>query len=149
MFRYTLRPYRCASVEIILATAYGCMYAGWIATREHNLSVDSMMTCDTSQGSSWLLSVTTRTPSCPAPSLERANSCSSRVQVSDGALAERGQVEKIFRSCSRACIAALRDGREKVSKLRVGNCRAASGALASLLRSVHRRCGASCQQVCR
>src|SRR5215472_13057680 len=78
------------------------MYAGWIATSGHSLSVDSMMTCDASQGSSWLLSVTTSTPSCPAPSLERANSCNSRMQVSGGALEDKGQVEKIFRSCSRA-----------------------------------------------
>src|SRR5262245_35480641 len=125
------------------------MYAGWIATRGHNLSVDSMMTCDTSQGSSWLLSVTTRTPSCPAPSLDRENSCSSLTQLSGDALAERGQVEKIFRSCSRACMAALRDGREKVSKLRVRNCTAASGAFASLLRSVHCRSDASWLKACK
>src|SRR5712691_9112002 len=78
-----------------------------MATSGHRRLVDSTMICETSHGSSWPLSVKTRTPSYPASSLARPNSCSSRMHVLGCAWAERGQVEKIFKSWSRAGISTL------------------------------------------
>src|SRR2546421_3780037 len=75
-----------------------------MATSGHRRSVDSTMICETSHGSSWLLSVNTRAPSCPASSLARANSCNSRTHLADCACAETGELEKIFKPRSDAGI---------------------------------------------
>src|SRR2546423_15048824 len=71
-----------------------------MATSGHRRSVDSTTICETSHGSSWLLSVNTRAPSCPASSLARANSCNSRTHTLGCACAETGQLEKIFKPWS-------------------------------------------------
>src|SRR5262245_45918477 len=73
------------------------------------------MICETSQGSSCPLSVTTRMPWWPASSRARANSRKSRAQTSGSAREESGQVEKIFRSCSRTDMQTLVRSRRKRS----------------------------------
>src|SRR5882762_6712633 len=110
-----------------------------MATSGHRRSVDSMMICETSQGSSWLLSVNTRAPSCPASSLARANSCSSRTHLSGPAWAETGHEEKIFKPRSEAGIGSngpifgrLKLTRRKLRTMIVGNPR-------HLLHSAHDR----------
>src|SRR3989454_5458282 len=69
------------------------MYTGWTATSGESALVCWMMSCATSQASSWLLSVYTRMPVHPALSLQRATSMTRRRYPPSGAPSNAGQVE--------------------------------------------------------